>query len=76
MLQLQSLDISIPSKNTAIEYQGIQHYKPVEIFVGEEGLEKTQERDMRKASLWKKNGVLLLEWNYRIAISETIRNRF
>ena len=40
----QSLDLYIPSLRTAIEYQGIQHYLPVEFFGGEEAL--TQRRDL------------------------------
>ena len=44
----QRFDMYIPSKKTAIEYQGIQHYQPVSIFGGEEGYKKTVARDRKK----------------------------
>lgn len=33
-LGLQHLDIFFPNDNVAIEYQGLQHYRPIEIFGG------------------------------------------
>lgn len=62
----KSLDIYIPSLNTAIEYQGIQHYKPLEIFGGEENFKIQQQRDMEKKNLCAENGVRLIEWKYDI----------
>ena len=44
----QRFDIYFPERNIAIEYQGIQHYQPVEFFGGEEGFKKTQERDKKR----------------------------
>ena len=35
-LEPQNLDIYIPSINVGIEYQGIQHYKSIDFFGGEE----------------------------------------
>lgn len=64
-LGLQSLDVFIPELNTAIEYQGIQHYEAVEQFGGEEGLADLKERDKRKKLLCSQNGIKLLEWNYK-----------
>lgn len=68
-LGLQSLDIYIPSKKVAIEYQGVQHYKPVEFFGGEEAFAKRKELDNRKKELCKDNGVRLIEWKYDETIS-------
>ena len=56
----QSLDIFIPSLNTAIEYQGRQHFVPISRYGGEEELVKTKERDERKYLLCKENRVRLL----------------
>jgi len=53
----QRFDIYIPSRKLAIEYQGAQHFRPVEFFGGEEGFAKTVERDRRKLALATKNGV-------------------
>lgn len=62
----QSLDIFIPSLNTAIEYQGIQHYLPVEFFGGEEALTERRELDRQKRELCKENEVRLVEWSYDV----------
>lgn len=47
----QHLDIYFPKLNIGIEYQGAQHYEPIEFFGGQEAFEKTQERDARKKEL-------------------------
>ncbi len=60
----QSLDLYIPSLNTAIEYQGIQHYHPVEFFGGEEALAQRQDLDEQKKTLCHDNHVRLIEWPY------------
>lgn len=56
----KSLDIYIPSLKTAIEYQGRQHFMPVEKFGGEIEFEKTIKRDIEKYNQCKNNGVRLL----------------
>ena len=63
-LNMQSLDIYIPSLKIGIEYQGKQHFEPVSFFGGEEGLEKNKERDLRKKNVCQNNGVTLIYWNY------------
>ena len=60
----QRLDIYIPSKNTAIEYQGKQHYEPVEFFGGEEGNRRNKERDFRKRRRCKAHGIQVIDWDY------------
>ena len=60
----QSLDLYIPSLHTAIEYQGIQHYLPIEFFGGENALVKRQELDQQKKDLCRSNQVRLIEWPY------------
>lgn len=75
-LGLQSVDIYVPEIELAIEYQGQQHYEPIEFFGGEEGLRMTQARDNRKRALLKANNVQLLEWPYYIPLTkaELIQN--
>ena len=63
-LGLQSLDLFIPSIQTGIEYQGIQHYNPVSFFGGEEALAQRQELDKVKRQLCENNGIRLIEWPY------------
>jgi len=68
-LNKQSLDIYIPSKNIAIEYQGQQHYEPIGFFGGENSFSQVQIRDKRKADLCRQFGVCLLYWKYDNPIS-------
>ena len=66
----QSLDLYIPSRSTAIEYQGIQHYLPVTFFGGEDALTLRRELDQKKKDLCKENGVRLIEWPYAVEPTE------
>lgn len=59
-LGMQHLDIYFPEFNIGIEYQGIQHYKAIDFFGGQEGFEKTIERDKRKRLLCKENNCNLI----------------
>lgn len=56
----QSLDFFIPTLNTAIECQGIQHFEPVSFFGGYNGLKKIIERDLEKNKKCKKNNIKIL----------------
>jgi tetratricopeptide (TPR) repeat protein len=56
----QHLDIYIPALKVAIEYQGEQHFEAIGLFGGEEGLQRTQERDTRKRQKCAEHGVRLL----------------
>ncbi|QNK78081.1 hypothetical protein H7F37_03075 [Winogradskyella sp. PAMC22761] len=56
----QHLDIYLPKLKIGIEYQGAQHYEPIEFFGGKEAFEKTVERDKRKKELCKKNNCMLI----------------
>ena len=66
----QSIDLYIPSLKTGIEYQGIQHYAPVDFFGGEEALAQRQQLDAQKRALCEENGVRLLEWPYQVEPTE------
>ena len=62
----QSLDLYIPSLSTAIEYQGVQHYLPVDFFGGEEALSQRRDLDRVKKELCEANSVQLIEWPYSV----------
>ena len=66
----QSLDLYIPSLSTAIEYQGVQHYLPVEFFGGEEALSQRRDLDRVKKELCAANSVRLIEWPYSLDPTE------
>ena len=69
-LGLQSLDIYIPEKRIGIEYQGIQHYEPVDFFGGEDGYHNQLVRDEEKKEKCKQANVVLLYWDYRITVND------
>ncbi len=69
-LDMQSLDIYVPSLSIGIEYQGVQHYKPIEHFGGEEHFLRQQENDRKKKQLCKEHDVELIEWHYSKEITE------
>ena len=56
----QHLDVYFVDLNIGVEYQGIQHYKPVDFFGGEEGFAQNQERDERKRRLCQENACPLI----------------
>ena len=72
----QRLDIYVPSLAIAIEYQGIQHYEPIDLFGGEEGLARRRLMDARKRAACQSAGVRLIEWRYDQPVDlETVRHR-
>ena len=48
-------DFYLPELNIFIEFNGLQHYSPVEFFGGEESFHKTKERDTIKKQIVKAN---------------------
>lgn len=64
------LDVYVPEKKIGFEYQGQQHYKPVEAWGGEEALVKVQERDKRKKELCEDLQVKLIEVKYTEPLTE------
>jgi len=71
-----SYDVYIAKLRIAIEYQGKQHFEPVEIFGGTESFEKQKQRDELKARLSREHGIKLIYINYWEDISsELIKNR-
>lgn len=58
-LNKQHLDFYLPDYNIAIECQGIQHYKPIEYFGGENKLIYIRQLDERKNKLCKEHNIKL-----------------
>lgn len=59
-----SYDIYICGLKIAIEYQGKQHFEPIDYFGGQESYERQKERDRYKVERSKENGVRLVYINY------------
>lgn len=68
-LEAQTFDMFIPSIQLAIEYQGIQHYKAVDFFGGDDAFQEYTKRDNSKRQKCKDQHILLLEWHYETPIT-------
>ena len=72
----QRLDIYVPSRALAIEYQGEQHYYSLDHWGSEQGLVDRQAMDQRKREACTAADVTLIEWRYDEPITvETVRAR-
>ena len=60
-----SLDIYLPSKKIGIEYQGAEHFKPIEYLGGKEYHSKVVNRDKEKIRLCEENGIKLLHFTFK-----------
>lgn len=63
-LERQHLDIYSEIGKIAFEYQGEQHYKPIEFWGGEDGLQKRLALDAQKRERCKCENITLVEWEY------------
>jgi very-short-patch-repair endonuclease len=59
-----SFDFYLPEQNVCIEFDGIQHFKPVKQFGGEEEFNDIKERDKCKNEWCKNNNVKLIRIKY------------
>lgn len=66
-------DFYIPSIKTAIEYDGRQHYEPVELWGGVEGYNNRKMHDDMKNKYCQQNGINLIRLPYFLS-DEEIRN--
>ena len=78
-LKPQSLDVFIESQSIGIEYQGIQHFQPIDYFGGEKGYLTTVKRDEKKKKKCNEQGIQLLYWNYqdevtKLSVKEFLQN--
>jgi hypothetical protein len=53
-------DFYLPDFNTVIEYNGLQHYEPISVFGGINGLIQTQKRDLIKYAYLEANKIELI----------------
>lgn len=63
-LGTKSFDFYLPKNNLLIEYNGEQHYKPLNCFGGKEKFEAQKKRDWEKENFAKVNGINLLVISY------------
>lgn len=70
---LLSYDFYIPSLHTLIEYQGAQHYYPVDYFGGEKSFEKQVRHDEMKREFANNNGFTLIEIPFSVESMKDLR---
>jgi hypothetical protein len=69
-------DFYLPDYNTCIEFQGRQHYEPIEFFGGYNGFIKQQKRDNIKKKYCDKNDIKLLLIKYNDDILDILPLQF
>ena len=57
-------DIWFPELSLALEYQGKQHYEPVDYFGGQEAFERRTENDALKKKIASENEITLIPVHY------------
>lgn len=62
-----SFDFFLPEHKLAIEFDGLQHFEPVEFFGGEEKFKIQQRNDLYKNMFCEENGWSLLRIHYKDA---------
>lgn len=67
-------DFYLPEYNMCIEYDGIQHFEPIDFFGGHESFELTKKHDKIKNDYCKNNGIKLLRIPYFKNIEEELSN--
>lgn len=67
-------DFYFPDYNKCIEYDGIQHFQPVDYFGGQKWFEYTQRHDNIKTQYCKTHNILLLRIPYYAEIDKELEN--
>lgn len=57
-------DFFVPKYNTCVEYDGVQHYKPIDHFGGNQSFKKQKERDEIKNDYCEKNKIRLIRISF------------
>lgn len=65
-------DFYLPVYDICIEYQGIQHYKPIDYFGGQDSFKSQVFRDNIKREYCQKNNILLFEIPYYSDLDEEL----
>ena len=71
-LQGLELDIFIKELKVGIEYQGIQHFEPVDHWGGIEALQKLKARDKKKREICRSLGIDLIYFKYDEGLSNDL----
>lgn len=72
--RLLPFDFYLPDYNLCIEYDGEQHFRPIELFGGKEGFDKRKHHDDIKNQYCKTNSIHLLRIPYFKNVEEELDN--
>ena len=75
-MKRMKLDFFIPSKNIAIECQGIQHFKPIDYFGGEKAFKHQIKKDLLKKKLCEEHNIKIAYINYNEEINKRLKEIF
>ncbi len=64
------MDFYLPEYNAIVEYDGKQHFEPIETFGGENAFKTLQIRDQIKNTFCKENNIKMIRIDYRLPFSE------
>ena len=70
-------DFFLPNYNLVIEFDGIQHFEPIDFFGGQKGFEKRKQKDREKNEYCKNNNIDILRipyWDFD-NIEKIIKNK-
>lgn len=70
--KMLSFDFYIPSKNICIEYDGMQHFKPINYFGGDSSFKKLQKYDNIKNDYCMNRGITLIRISYEDDIQDVL----
>ena len=71
---LLPFDFYLPDKNKCIEYDGIQHFEPVNYFGGQKAFKIRQQHDQIKDKYCEENNIPLLRIPYYANVEEELEN--
>lgn len=69
-------DFYLPEYNLCIEYNGMQHYKPIEHFGGDKEFKKRKINDKIKKEYCQKNNILLITINYNENVEKKLTRKW
>jgi len=69
-------DFYLPEYNMCIEYDGMQHFKPIQFFGGEKALKLTKDHDKIKSKYCKDNNIKLLRIKYNENVENKLKSSF
>ena len=73
-IQVLPFDFYLPDYNICIEYDGIQHFKPVKFFGGVKSFEIIKQNDLIKTKFCLLNNINLIRISYLEGVSDSLNS--